>query len=75
MKAFAVGDTVRYQGSHNFVWSKGSIHIIKEVHFRNKNGPEYMTNRGAWFSNSDFELVEKATLKSFKQLAKALTFK
>ncbi len=75
MKSFAVGDTVRYIGAASFVREHGEIHIISEAHFRNRTTPSYATNRGAWFTNDDFELVEKATLASFKQLAKASTFK
>lgn len=65
---FFTGDVVRYVGKSR-TWLGGSgIHIIHETDYLGKGKFEYSTNRGAWFSANDFELVRKADADSFKEL-------
>lgn len=66
---FSIGDIVSYKGEDSF-WKKGEIHIIYEACYLGNGELDFSTNKGAWFSQNDFDLVEKASKKSFKQLDK-----
>ena len=66
MKNFSIGDVVEYVGPPRH-WTKGDVHIIAECQ-RYSGTTQYATNRGAWFTNDDFELIRKADEASFAQL-------
>ena len=68
MSKFQTGDVVKYVGPGN--WSKE--HIIDRVVYQYNGRFDYTTNKGAWFVESDFELIRKADSRSFAQLDKDL---
>jgi hypothetical protein len=72
-KRFHPGDTVRYTGvkGERPVWEIGNVHIIATVEV-NGGGIDISTNRGAWFSPEEFELVAVATNESLAQVSKEL---
>lgn len=65
---FFTGDRVIYVGTHR--WSKN--HIIHDCKYTGNGQFKYSTNCGAWFSEKEFQLVERATKQSFKELDKDL---
>lgn len=64
---FRQGDVVRLVKDTGRSWKVGQIHIINEY---NINIGAYSTNRGAWINHDQFELVEPASLESYKKLIK-----
>ena len=64
---FFTGDVVNYVGKSR-TWLGSGVHIIHKTDYLVKGIFEYSTNRGAWFSKNDFELVRKADVASFKEL-------
>ena len=68
---FFTGDKITYIGN-SFPWKRGEQHIIYECKYCGQGVFEYTTNRGAWFDADDFELVHRATPKTFKELDKDL---
>ena len=70
MSKFQTGDVVKYVGPGN--WSKE--HIIYKVVYQCRGRFDYTTNKGAWFVESDFELIRKADSQSLAQLDKDLFY-
>lgn len=65
---FQTGDVVKYTGKHLPYNKKGKLHIIHNADYLGKGEFQYSTNKGAWYSESDFTLVRKADAASFKKL-------
>lgn len=63
---FFVGDVVGYIGGGS--WSER--HIISQADYRGGGHFSYATNRGAWFSDTDFKLIRRADKESFAELDK-----
>jgi len=72
MDIFQTGDVVKYVGKDTTFWRSGKEHIIYESSYMGDGIFEYSTNRGAWFSHNDFELVRRADKESLAQLDKDL---
>ena len=71
-KRFSTGDVVIFVGTKQSSWRQNDIHIINECNYQGNGKFIYSTNRGAWFSASDFELIRRADKKSFATLDKDL---
>lgn len=72
MNKFNTGDVVKYIKKNNTFWKPGEIHIIHEVDYLGAGEFQYSTNLGAWFNNTDFQLIRKADRRSLAQLDKDL---
>lgn len=64
-----VGDRVNYIGDD--IVNMGE-HFIMEAHFQPDGTVEYVTDRTAWLSRSDFELLERSNANTLAQLPKLL---
>ena len=71
-KRFYTGDVVKFVGKRQNSWRQNEEHIIHECNYQGDGNFQYSTNRGAWFSSSDFELVRRADKNSFAALDKDL---
>lgn len=71
-KRFYTGDVVKFVGKRQSSWRQNDEHIIHECDYQGGGNFQYSTNKGAWFSSSDFELVKKANKESLAKLDKDL---
>lgn len=66
-----IGDVVAYKKQDSF-WVKGEVHIIAKINYLGGGAFQYATNKGAWFSGTDFILIHRATKASLQQLDQSL---
>lgn len=71
MQKFFTGDRVKYINKDGY-WKLNENHIIHECDYQGNGQFQYSTNHGAWFEDTDFILIRKATEKSFAQLDRNL---
>jgi hypothetical protein len=67
---FHIGDLVQYVGKDH-AWEPFDLQIIQEMAYHSEW--VYATTSGAWFGDSDFELVEAASDDTFEILEYVLT--
>ena len=72
MQKFVIGDVVKFiKRDKNSIFMWGATHIIAEVVY-SQGKFKYSTNIGAWFMDTDFELIHKANRASLTKLTKDL---